>query len=177
MNDNSYYQFVSRKKEIKDLPLVKEKYQVDAVRILPYYIENDEVYYVLISEYRLPVNRYLYSLPAGLIESNEDPLLAAKRELKEETGYSFKEMILDCGTNFISPGMTDESISTYVCQVDPVKGKQHLDPNEKINVIVVKDSDLLKFIKDNDESFGFQSKLLLLYVYYMNLSTSILHKK
>lgn len=43
---------------------------------------------VLVRQYRHPVRRTLLELPAGKVESGERPLAAAKRELREETGYA-----------------------------------------------------------------------------------------
>ena len=56
----------------------------DAVVMVPYHIEEDKL--VIIREYRVPLDDYVYSLPAGLIDPGEDIEVCAKRELKEETG-------------------------------------------------------------------------------------------
>src|SRR6516164_662330 len=41
---------------------------------------------MLVRQYRLPADRYLWELPAGKIDDGESALQAAKRELVEETG-------------------------------------------------------------------------------------------
>jgi ADP-ribose pyrophosphatase len=43
--------------------------------------------YVLTEEYRHPTGQILLSCPGGYVDPQEDPLEAAKRELKEETGF------------------------------------------------------------------------------------------
>lgn len=68
-------------------------------------------------EYRYPAGRYLLSVPAGLLDENdkkhENPLIsAAVREIREETGLSFKDGDFVKVVNplaFSTPGMTDES--------------------------------------------------------------------
>ena len=42
---------------------------------------------LLVRQYRLPADRYLWELPAGRLDPGEKPLQAARRELAEETGY------------------------------------------------------------------------------------------
>src|SRR5450631_2367403 len=39
-------------------------------------------------QYRYPIGRVFIEFPAGKIDPGEDPLVAAKRELTEETGYT-----------------------------------------------------------------------------------------
>ena len=43
---------------------------------------------VLIRNYRFAVDEHLYELPAGMLETDEEPALCAARELTEETGYT-----------------------------------------------------------------------------------------
>lgn len=43
---------------------------------------------VMVEQYRHGIEKASLELPAGSIEPGEDPLLAARRELREETGYA-----------------------------------------------------------------------------------------
>ena len=69
---------------------------------------------VLVEQFRKPVGSTVLELPAGLVGDNEDPdepiLLAAGRELEEETGFQAEslELVMQCPS---SAGMTDEIIS------------------------------------------------------------------
>lgn len=67
---------------------------------------------LLVKQYRHPVNDLLWEIPAGLIDAGESPLVAAKRELREETGYEAKEWV-ERLSFFTSPGFTDEKITLY----------------------------------------------------------------
>lgn len=55
-----------------------------AVAVIPL-LENGEV--VLERQFRYPLHRDLYELPAGKIDPGEYPLICGQRELLEETGY------------------------------------------------------------------------------------------
>lgn len=55
-----------------------------AVAIIPMV---DEKTILLEYQYRYPNHRHYYEIPAGKLEIGEPPLLAAQRELQEETGY------------------------------------------------------------------------------------------
>ncbi|MGB3378504.1 MAG: NUDIX hydrolase [Allopontixanthobacter sediminis] len=70
---------------------------------------------LLVEQYRVPLGRNCLELPAGLIgdgegEEGEDTLVAAGRELEEETGYRAAELT-DLGTYYSSPGMVSESFT------------------------------------------------------------------
>lgn len=46
---------------------------------------------VLVRQYRYPVGKVLLELPAGKLDSGEETLACAQRELREETGYTASE--------------------------------------------------------------------------------------
>lgn len=67
---------------------------------------------LLVEQYRVPLGRNCLELPAGLIgdgdtQEGEETLVAAGRELEEETGYRAAQLT-DVGTYYSSPGMVSE---------------------------------------------------------------------
>ena len=53
-------------------------------------LEEDNTTY-LVKQFRYPIQQLLLELPAGKLDGPEDHLLAAKRELSEETGLEAEE--------------------------------------------------------------------------------------
>jgi ADP-ribose pyrophosphatase len=83
-----------------------------AVVILP--LVDDE-HLCMIRNYRPAVGCSLWELPAGTLEPGEDPLVAARRELEEETGYQAASWTL-LQSFYASPGSTDELMRLYVAR-------------------------------------------------------------
>jgi 8-oxo-dGTP pyrophosphatase MutT (NUDIX family) len=97
--------------------------------------EDDRV--VMVHQYRHPVRRYLDELPAGLLDiAGEPALVAAQRELKEETGLAADEwhVLIDL---FTSPGMTDEAIRVFLARgLADAPGEQFVPEHEEITLTV-----------------------------------------
>lgn len=82
--------FLRLKKDIVSLPDGQETYREylihpGAVAILPVL---DDGRILLERQFRYPVDQAMLEIPAGKLEVGEDPLVCAKRELLEETGYT-----------------------------------------------------------------------------------------
>src|SRR5437868_4590153 len=67
---------------------------------------------LLVRQYRLPAKQYLWELPAGRVDPGETPLRAARRELKEETGYKAKTLE-KLAVFYPSPGFLAEKMTIY----------------------------------------------------------------
>lgn len=68
---------------------------------------------LLVEQYRVPLGKVCIELPAGLIgdeTAGEDSLIAAGRELEEETGYR-ADKVESLGEFYSSPGMVSESFT------------------------------------------------------------------
>lgn len=87
-------------------------------------VRNREPLLLLSYEYRYPLGRYVLSIPAGLIDEEDKadanaPLIAAKREINEETGLELDDrdaLSLISPLMFSTPGLSDES-NALVCAV------------------------------------------------------------
>jgi 8-oxo-dGTP pyrophosphatase MutT (NUDIX family) len=71
---------------------------------------------MMIYQYRHPVGRRLWELPAGLLDvAGEDPVATAARELEEEAGVAATEwsVLVDVAS---SPGFSDESVRVFLAR-------------------------------------------------------------
>lgn len=69
----------------------------------------------LVRQYRYLLGKYLYELPAGLVNKNESPLKAAKRELKEEIGAVAKKWQL-LGVVSLGHGFSRQKAYIYLAR-------------------------------------------------------------
>ena len=71
---------------------VFERIRANAGRAVMIVAVNDNNEVLLIQEYAAGTERYELQLPKGIIEADEDLLVAANRELAEETGYAARQL-------------------------------------------------------------------------------------
>ena len=89
---------------------------------------------VMERQYRYSCGRAILEIPAGKIDKGEtDPVAAAVRELREETGYTASEIIHlgDCNP---SCAYSEEVIHLYLMR-GLTKGERELDDDEVIELI------------------------------------------
>ncbi|MFN2496666.1 MAG: NUDIX domain-containing protein [Pseudonocardiaceae bacterium] len=106
-----------------------------AVAVLPL---DDDGSVVMVDQYRHAVGHRLRELPAGLLDTaGEDPLTTARRELREETGYTARDwaVLVDVVP---SPGFSDEAVRVFLgCGLTEV-GRPPGDDDEEADLDVVR---------------------------------------
>jgi ADP-ribose pyrophosphatase len=117
-----------------------------AVVVLPFTPDGDVV---TIAEWRQAVGRVNRGLPAGSMEPGEDVETAARRELREETGYE-AESVRTVGTFEPANGVSDAVHHHVVARGCTATADQALDDNESIRVVRRDYADLLAAAVDGD---------------------------
>lgn len=103
-------------------------YKNSAVGVLP--VEDDHVY--LVGQYRYPLGEYSWEIPEGGCPESEEPLQAAKRELKEETGLTAKHWS-KLGGAYLSNSVADE-YAVWFLATGLVPGEQEPDGTEVFEI-------------------------------------------
>ena len=103
---------------------------IGAVCVVPV---TDDGKVIVERQFRYPIDQVITEIPAGKLDSStEDRLEAAKRELREETGYT-ADSWTDIGIYYPAAAYSDEKITMYLAR-GLHKGEQELDEDEFLNV-------------------------------------------
>jgi ADP-ribose pyrophosphatase len=100
---------------------------------------------VLIRQYRYAAEGFLYEIPAGRLHREESPEDCARRELREETGYT-AERLERLTTIYTTPGFTDERIHLFVASV-LTKGESSVEADEILDLETVQLSGAVDMIR------------------------------
>lgn len=118
-------------------------YKNRAIAILPI---DDQGHTWLVGQHRFPIDEYSWEIPEGGGPLDVDPLLAAQRELKEETGLSAKTWrpIL---TMYLSNSVSDELSISYLATELSV-GEPEPEGTEQLLVKRVPFAEALQMVLD-----------------------------
>jgi ADP-ribose pyrophosphatase len=151
-NDERHWMVASRKgeKELSEIYLENKEDKIDAVVICA--LHKDENKLVLIKQFRVPINNFIYELPAGLVDNDEDIKTAAARELKEETGLNLIQInkVNSKDKVYLSPGMTDESVAFIYCLCDGKISQEFLEDDEEIEALLISKEQAKEILKGDD---------------------------
>ncbi|WP_439506369.1 NUDIX hydrolase [Sediminibacterium sp.] len=110
---------------------------------------------VMVKQYRHAAGIITIELPGGMIESNEDPMVAAKREMEEETGYQTDEFELLYSVH-PNPPLESNYAYFYLAKAVQPKGKTAYDPYEDIEIVLVPKEDFMKQLLAHSFKHGAQ---------------------
>lgn len=143
-------------KKIGEFDIVQCANWVNVVAITP------EQKIVLIKQFRHGTDNYTTEIPGGAINYNEDPLVGAKRELEEETGYTSERWSL-LGKVDVNPAFMTNTSATYLA-LDAVKSsQQNLDPFEEIEVFLDDVQNINELIKKGEITHSLVVTAIYLY--------------
>lgn len=141
------WMIASRKSEdvLKDKFFKNKKDDDDAVVIVALHKPSNKL--VIVKQFRVPVNDFVYELTAGLIDNGEDFKFAVKRELKEETGLDIKEIVSEKSNLYLSPGMTDECVNLIFCTCEGNLSIENMEDDECIEPMLISQDEAREILK------------------------------
>lgn len=102
---------------------------VGAAAVVPL---TDEGNVILVRQYRYPFAQVMLEIPAGKLDTGENPIDCARRELIEETGYDAKELVY-LGAFYPSVAMLNEVIHLFLAKNMTLR-ETNLDEDEFLHV-------------------------------------------
>jgi ADP-ribose pyrophosphatase len=90
---------------------------------------KDDGKIIMVNQFRYPLQKKIFELPAGKLDYNEDPYNCAVRELEEETGYKAKK-VEKLGQIFTTPGFCTEILHIYIAK-ELIQGDHNREEGEQ----------------------------------------------
>lgn len=103
---------------------------------------------ILVRQYRHAADIVSLEIPGGVMDGDELPEYAIRRELLEETGYSFQSAEL-IATLYPNPATANNVTYTYLLKGGIKTHEQHLDEHEILNVEEYTVEEVKQLLKDN----------------------------
>lgn len=124
--------------------------------------ETEDQKIIFIEEYRFPINKTIWQLPAGMIDT-KNSLESARKELFEETGFK-AEKWKRLGEFFVAPGHENTKIIVYVAKkIKKYKEMEIKEFNIK-NIRSFSRSEIASMVKKNKIVCGITLASLHLYL-------------
>ena len=137
----------------------------DWVNIIALTKEKDVV---LIEQYRHGAEEIILEIPGGMVDKGEDPIIAAARELLEETGFAVQEMIL-LGKSRPNPAINNNWIYHYLALDCEKTQETAFDEYESLITKLIPITEIENLIKSGKITHS----LVVAGFYYLNLHNKL----
>jgi len=115
---------------------------------------------VVIKEFRVPLQDYEFSLPAGLIDKNESIEEAARREFFEEVGLNVTKIKHISPFIINSAGLSDESISIVFCEAEGEISNKNNESSEEIEIIIADKNKVQEILENPNNKISAKAWLI-----------------
>lgn len=109
--------------------------------------KNEEV--VLIEQFRHGAEEIILEIPGGMLDKDETPETAARRELLEETGFEAEEFIY-LGKSQPNPAIQNNTIYHFLAKDCEKTGETSFDEHESVTTKLVPYEDVKNLIKNGE---------------------------
>lgn len=146
---DNYYCKVEKQKVLKPNNKTIPKYFLvsrrDVVMIVPVTTDGK---FIVIKEYKHGVKKDIFLFPAGLVDKKENPKDTATRELREETGYTIKNIEL-LGKLYEFPSNDTHCVYVYLAKDLPSKPSGQIRKGEDVKIYYFSAKEIKQMIMEN----------------------------
>ncbi len=103
---------------------------------------------IMVKQFRKPIEKAIYEIPAGKLDGEEEPLVCGMRELEEETGMK-AESFVPLGHMYPSPGFANEVTYLFLA-TGLYRGEIHPDEDEYLDIELFEIDEVKKMIMNNE---------------------------
>ena len=115
---------------------------------------TDDNKLVVTKEFRVPIQNYEIGFPAGLIDQDETPEDAVRRELKEETGLVVDEIMHISPEVISSAGLSNEAVHLAYVRVSGTPNIDMLEESEDIETYLLSKDEVGALLMSREDVFG-----------------------
>ena len=131
----------------------------DDIAIVLIVLNPDHSKMLLLKEFRMGVNQYVYGQVTGFIDEGETDEQAAARELKEETGLDLVRIIDKLPGTFTCAPVADDKTIMFVCEAEGNIIESD-NVNEEIHPFWVDKADVKKLLFDEKITFAARTQAI-----------------
>ncbi|MCH4887345.1 NUDIX hydrolase [Acidaminobacter sp. JC074] len=121
-------------------------------------VNEEKTHVVILREYRVSAGKYIYMLPAGLIDHDEDIKDAAVREFREETGLKLYPEYVE-KERYTSVGIINEKVNIVYGRFSGEPTKAYQEESEDADIFIIDKEEAIRIL--NEEEVSIRSAMLL----------------
>lgn len=120
---------------------------------------------VCVRQYRHGVEAVTLEIPGGVVDPGETPVAAARRELREETGYDTDDVVY-LGHVAPNPAIQNNACHTFLARGVRRVGAQELEGTEIIDVVLVDPAEVPRLVAEGAITHALVVSGFYLYEYF-----------
>lgn len=170
--------WISVRKDHVQLPTgveIDDFYVIERPKLIHVIAITKEGKFIFEKQYRYAINKDCLEICAGIVEPNETPLEAAKRELLEETGYSGGDWML-LSEQAVDPSNMTEISCSFLAKNVIKASEQHLETTESLEIVLLSENEVKKALMSGDIVSSLMTSPLWQYFYLQERDSFCIHK-